>query len=692
MNLDKLLDGELETIIISEPPAELAASFLVLDDEQKSLSSVLNQVLPRLTPLCTVLPLPFRERTPGATNSPFQVLSSHETLSRFQHAFACLDANFLLINAHIDLHPPGELLYALFSQYGYKAPARFFLFANEDLVRDLARDFSTRGAEAVFELSEKGVVQFIRGLEKLVHPSPVRVHRPTIHYRTGWQLTPEQQDLLRLLFAEEQEVSVTDAEGGGNAGRRLVVETGSHRRYFVKLGRWDNLTAEYANYLELIQGKHENYAGRAIGRPEIRGAQAALRFSLARTDEAPSLPLRKFFQQADLPSGERLLRALKERMVSNLRPSLQVEPLEPLRFLRTLPAFFTVEQVEFLSPPSDTRDSYFPPRADQAMRGQRLREFLEQIQQQLQQGYQPEISLSSLTIQEVRYAPDSQGIIAQLSDTATEDLPRLGYKVNLFLPSTNQVSAHALFSSLKLQRGRSVCVKGVVTETLLTSLARARPLGRLGAVEAWRPENRLYDFLFGKPTSDSRDNWQPSCLTTITDARGGDFTHGDFNLTNILVEQRINESPVPWLIDFEKSSADFYPAADWAKLEVEIAVHLTADLAQQHGSEVKPFVQLEHGLWCPRFIDGEWLAPDRLHAGLMSPFRRVVDLEDIVRRLAVESGLTSQRFVDYLFAVFCYSLGALRYAKTEIGKIRAYVKAAVAAKRIEQILSESASL
>jgi hypothetical protein len=567
-------------------------------------------------------------------------------------------------------------------------PFPLFLFASEAHIENLRQQFVPRGITAALPLTSAGLQQLSELLVTIQRPPRLRLTQPSINSSSGWLLTPEQQDSLRLLFPAEREIVVSDIAGGGAATRRFSVATESHRRYFVKLGRWDNLSAEYRNYLDLIQGKHENYAGRALSPPVARGAEAALCFSLASTGEAEeTVSLRKFLQDVDERRGAEFLGNLYSRLVRNLHLA-QGSLFAPQKFLPVLPALLTVKNAHFVPPRQDDAIALAFPPLEKDTSGPSMCRFLDQIDAALARKEQPEVLLKGLLIGEVRFDAKADMVILQLTDGVDQQLQAINYKVNVHLATDGQASAGMLFDSLKLHQGRQVWVQGIITETLLSLVRRQQPACDLGKDGDWEPTRQLYDLLFGCQDR-TQGTWEASPLTNIADAPLGDFTHGDFNLTNILVEQRRHESPIPWLIDFEKSRGDFYPASDWAKLEVEIATHLTPAFSDPSEQATTHLLALEHSLWCPRYIDGEWLVPDTLRQHEVLPaLQKVAKLENTVRMLAAQQ-LTSQRFVDYLWAVYCHSLRAMGLVSTDLGKLRAYVKATIACKRITQILADS---
>jgi hypothetical protein len=669
--------GMLEAFLASAP-AEVGFVFAVIDDDAGRLEPLVRCVLPELEPRCRR----YRMASPSDLEP---------------HLEALLACHFLLINAHVDLHPPGELLYTLLAIYGRKTPVRLFVFVDNRWLAGVSSDLVRRGATAVLPLDEAGIHQLARHLTALEEGSQLwtsrslSLRRPQIAYAAGVHLPPRQEDLVRLLFVEAARVDIAEAGRGDLSTRRLIVETDQQRQYFVKIGRWDSITAEYANYLNLVEGKHENYAGRAIEPPLIRGSEAALRFSFAGAGRATSTPLAAFLHRATASQGEQLLRGLRDRLSRNL--TLQRQAFDPLKFLRVLPALLHLEDGTFVVPGEDgtrsTRGAMaleagdgFPPPQTSRSRGQQLRTLLENVQHQLAQPAPPTVVLRDLAIQEIRAAADGSGVIVQLTDTAADGVPVVGYKVNV------QINNRALLTSLKLQRGGRVHVYGAVRDTLLTLLRRQRPSWHLrGWHDRWRPEDRLYDLLFGQPDGQQAQagvRWQESPLTVLQPVPVGDFTHGDFNLHNILVETREHEAPIPWLIDFERSSRDFYPAFDWAKLEVEIAMHLS----QAQEVSIPELLRCEHALWCPRRFEEEVWVPARVPGGPHDlPLQKVLHWEDTLRRLAAEA-LATPAFADYLFGVLCYSLRALSFAPTAFGKARVYVKAAVACKRLDQILAD----
>jgi len=604
-----------------------------------------------------------------------------------------LQHNLLLINAGIDSHPPGPRLHEVLASTGRKTPTRIFVFADDAFVGGSAGSLVRRGAEAVLPLNDLGLEQLRRQLETLFRlarvwkPVPTASDsRQTIRYNSGLSLAPNQEDLLRLLFVSDADIRVWEAGTGSLSNRQLIVTTRRQRQYFVKLARWDSIAAEYMNYVDLIQGKHENYAGRAIEPPLIRGSEAALRFSLAATRQpvqgrghGTSRTLGEFLFNATTAQGEQLLQSLKGRLESNLQ--LEPRPFDPLKFLRVLPPLFTVEDAAFVNgPDANNNDLTFPNRAADS-RAAELRRFLDAAQESDSGSTRLRVRINDLGIHEIEPTLSTPGVRVRLTDPGTDVMEPVGYRVDVHLRN------RLLVSSLKLRRGRRVSLTGFLGNTLLNQLRAVRPgLDLEGWEQGSLPEERLYDLLLGRFESD-KGEWRPSALTALEDTVGGDFTHGDLNLDNILVEERPNERPVPWVIDFETASADFYPVFDWAKLEVEMAMHLTGDAE----CSVEQLLLHEHSLWCPREFEGMSWVPARSPGQTPSTLlERSMSWENSVRQLAAQ-GLSSPGFADYLFGVLCYGLRALSFVSTGSGKLRVYIKAAVAGKRIGQIVREGVS-
>jgi len=665
--------------------AELPLSFIVIDDAHWRLRSLLKRAVFHLK------------------QCRWKAVSCHSetALKEIETFINSYDCDALLVNAHLDLHPPGKMFRALLATYCGKAPFPVVVLAGEERVDELRDTLLRRGVDAVIPLSIAGVQRLPRHLETVWQLSSPLFSRPVIKPEAlRSRLSHEQLGVLQSLFDEAEDLTCEEVGGKGAATWKLFSSTDKDRRYFVKIGRWDSLVAEYANYLDLIQGRHENYTGRVIGKVVIGGQSGALRFSLAGTGRAKPKVLRDFLRGASVAQGEGLLRGLKRRLVESRAPVTE-SFFRPQRFLRVLPALLTVQFDRFAgpgrreAPPNVLR---FPPRDRSGVTTRRaLREFLSIVAQTSQ-----EVQVETLAIQEIRPEPgDGHGATLQLTDVQENGKPEIGYKVNI------EIAEPSVRSSPKLHRGNRPTIVGSVVSTLddvLWSLCSPLrdPCLSLG-LEQWDPDAWLYDLLFGtKKEGDEYEDWQPSMLEKLQNVPVGDFVHGDFNLNNIIVEERAEER-LPWLIDFEKSAVDFYPAADWAKLEVEMAIHLATEELFSTGEMsnlIRQIYEFEHALWCPvRFAEQMWIPakpqeireePLRRESTSANLFIKTFHWQDTIRRLVAEElpTLTTAEFADYLFAVMCYSLQALRYASAPLGKYATYIKAAVACKRIDQILSE----
>ena len=592
-------------------PSGLALYAAVLDDADKRLTNLLSQS-DRLELDCTTF---HTDTLPG-----------HTSLLRY---------NLLLINSNIDTNPPGYSLYELLARDGRKLPGRIFVFGDDGFLNGCAGDLMRLGAEAVLPLDSGGLEDFRRHLLAIFAAagtwkpgSPLPKPSSCVAYEPDLSLSPNQEDLINRLFVGETEITVREVGKGAPGSRQLIVTTGRQRQYFVKLARWDSITAEYANYVDLIQGKHENYAGRAIEPPVIRGSEAALRFSFAAAqepgkgrDHGTSPTLGEFLLRASLAEGEQLLHILKSRLESNLR--VEPRPFAPLKFLRVLPALIVVDDACFIDGPASANALRFPAITQQAGAAE-LRDFLQQAEGAMTDDAGTRVRLEYLTVDEIEHLADHSGVRIRLTDAPPHSGGAVCYRIDAHFHNP------ALFSSLKLHKGRTLSLEGHLTGTLVSQLRSRRPEIQLDWERAALPEERLYDLLFGTRGAGT-GAWRPSPLADLEGTTGGDFTHGDLNLDNILVEERPNEVPVPWVIDFETASADFYPAYDWAKLEVEMAMHLTGDAR----CTTDQLLFHERSLWCPRQFEGTAWVPAR-RPGQMprTLLERSMSWENKVRQLA----------------------------------------------------------
>ena len=180
--------------------------------------------------------------------------------------------------------------------------------------------------------------------------------------------------------------------------------------------------------------------------------------------------------------------------------------------------------------------------------------------------------------------------------------------------------------------------------------------------------------------------------------------HGDLNLDNILVSGEKHYSY--WLVDFAKTEPEGHTAYDLAKLEVEMRTQILSDLLfdyiiREEGHSKNP-TQVFEGILA-RFTEWEqdlFYPPSGEIEHEISAFVSSMDAPSPVKNLyggilAVRSrasGALGIGYLEYLYALFFYSLSALKFRNlidstysrsAPLPRVLAYLTAAVACKKIQ---------
>lgn len=539
------------------------------------------------------------------------------------------------------------------------------------------QDLTDRGAMAVYSLDTQGWQEFVTHIRDRWFPTLDLAATPEI-LCADRELSDAEKRALQVLLPNSQQVHVFVHEGGYSDTRKFRVTAREGQAYFVKLGRIDLLEREYKNFQEFIADRVPHFSV-SLSAPQQLGLTGLLRMPLIGGAGGTSISFNKFLIDADVSVALDVIDELFEQY-KQLQASLQGsrEDFRPHYYLRVLPPLLVLQFRGFATPatPGPEDKIFLPPEWDEAELPRHLRQFLATLGK-LTGRY----ILQDLYIEEVRQNATSRLAVLQLTneerwfkinlEDAPAELissPKLRYRKPVTLVGELKTHLPGIVSNL-LQTlftdEEAAALGNFPLEWFLDLLLGIWPTGesdKLGTEPADRPD--MAQSLHRMPVA-QRGLMSP--LSRATNLVRG-FTHGDFNLENILIQEH-RRGVTPWMIDFEKSRRDFYPSCDWSKLEIELALHLagTNDLS------FPLMLALERDLWLPRELHtAVGTTRSLVYSEATAKYHTFVEK---IRSQAIPS-LASPKIVDYLFGLVCQALSASRFLNApRAGRRLVYIKA-----------------
>ena len=387
----------------------------------------------------------------------------------------------------------------------------------------------------------------------------------------------EELYIIKRLFANSEVVQIFRMDEGFSGSRIYTVKPRQQLKRILKIDTIDDLEAVQEKQESLIQPRLFRQVGQIRGKVVSAQHLAGACYSLAGAHQEV-LTLSQFLQDHNQVRKEMLDKILGQlrgsmRELYNGSVETELRYWAPL-YSRILPPALTIESAVWAEradlDAQFTLDSSQLSNLSAVPRNKTLNE----VALALRRGEQPELLLKGFVISEVN---SSEGVL-YLQDTLVEQYPAdqllqdkehpiLRFKIHL-QPSQYELLSHPVF-----RRGKKVAIRGVVTDTQETILAR-----HISDVS-----EKDYDFEessfemasagFISPLENLRFLlWEVGREDMIVPAPIiAPVIHGDLNAGNILVEAD-SESPL-WLIDFSDARAG-HVYFDLAKLEVEFRTHV----------------------------------------------------------------------------------------------------------------------
>jgi hypothetical protein len=388
---------------------------------------------------------------------------------------------------------------------------------------------------------------------------------------------PEELYIIKRLFANSDVVQVFRMDEGFSGSRIYTVKPRHQLKRILKIGTIDTMEAVQEKQETLIQPRLFRQVGQIRGK--VVGGQhlAGACYSLAGSSQ-DAMTLSQFLQDHN-----RVRRELLDKILHQLQDSLkelyngsaetELRYWAPL-YSRVLPPSLVIESAVWAE--DNELESKFVLDADDLKTISAIpnNQVLNDIYWAVRNDEHPEVLLRGFEVAEV----NSQEGLLYLQDTLVEQYPAdpllqgkehpiLRFKIHL------QPSQHDLLNHPVFRRGKKVAIRGLVSDTQETILAR-----QIGDITG-------YDYEFG---ADFFELVSANFLSPLENLRFllwevgredmivpsplvAPVLHGDLNAGNILVEAN---SDVPlWLIDFSDARAG-HVYFDLAKLEVEFRTHV----------------------------------------------------------------------------------------------------------------------
>ncbi len=388
---------------------------------------------------------------------------------------------------------------------------------------------------------------------------------------------PEEQYIIKRLFANSDVVQIFRMDEGFSGSRIYTVKPRHQLKRILKIGTIDDLEAVQEKQENLIQPRLFRQVGQIRGKVVSAQHLAGACYSLAGSNQ-DALTLSQFLQDQNRVRKE-LLDKILEQLHESLRELYNGSVETELRYWaplysRILPPQLTIESAVWVEDGEDGAQYTLEAKQLATMSSVPNNKTLNDINNAVRGGERPEVLLQGFEIAEV----NSREGVLYLQDTLVEQYPAdplladkehpiLRFKVHL-QPSQYELLNHPVF-----RRGKKVAVRGLVSDTQESILARhiSDVTGHTYDFEA-----DFFDFAsagFLSPLENLRFLlWEVGREDMIFPAPVvAPVIHGDLNAGNILVEAH---SDVPlWLIDFSDARAG-HVYFDLAKLEVEFRTHV----------------------------------------------------------------------------------------------------------------------
>ena len=388
---------------------------------------------------------------------------------------------------------------------------------------------------------------------------------------------PEEQYIIKRLFANSDVVQIFRMDEGFSGSRIYTVKPRHQLKRILKIGTIDAMEAVQQKQETLIQPRLFQQVGQIRGKVVSAQHLAGACYSLAGSSQ-DAMTLSQFLQDHN-----RVRRELLDKILSQLHDSLkelyngstetELRYWAPL-YARVLPPTLIIESAVWVEDGQEEAPFLLDSQDIATISAVPSSKTLKEIFTAVRSDDHPEVLLRGFEVAEV----NSREGILYLQDTLVEryppdpilqkkEHPILRFKIHL------QPSQHDLLNHPVFRRGKKVAIRGLVSDTLETILAR-----QIGDITG-------DDYKFG---ADFFDLASANFLSPLENLRFllwevgredmivpspvvAPVLHGDLNAGNILVEANAD---VPlWLIDFSDARAG-HVYFDLAKLEVEFRTHV----------------------------------------------------------------------------------------------------------------------
>ena len=497
---------------------------------------------------------------------------------------------------------------------------------------------------------------------------------------------PEELYILKRLFANSETVQIFRMDEGFSGSRIYTVKPQHQLKRILKIGTIDDLEAVQEKQETLIQPRLFRQVGQIRGKVVSAQHLAGACYSLAGSNQQ-ALTLSQFLQDQNRVRKEQL-----DKLLDQLRDSLrelyngsvetELRYWAPL-YSRALPPSLVIESAVWAEEGENGACFTLDCKQMATISAVPNNKTLNEIRAAVRRGDRPEVLLHGFEIAEV----DSREGILYLQDTLVEQYPAdplledkehpiLRFKIYL-QPSQYDLLNHPVF-----RRGKKVSIRGLVSDTQETVLAR-----HISDItgQPYDFDADFFDFAsagFLSPLENLRFLlWEVGREDMIVPAPVvAPVIHGDLNAGNILVEA---DSDVPlWLIDFSDARAG-HVYYDLAKLEVEFRTHVFFRLFDEMVEEklwdvttTTKFILLVENLLLRhaetsfeaftaalRDFQSDWY--DDLYTQFPLYFENLLYFLYSLRQVA--RTLSPERFQQhYPVAVFFQSISALKYRESQL--------------------------
>jgi len=388
---------------------------------------------------------------------------------------------------------------------------------------------------------------------------------------------PEEQYIIKRLFATSDVIQIFRMDEGFSGSRIYTVKPRHQLKRILKIGTIDDMEAVQEKQETLIQPRLFRQVGQIRGKVVSAQHLAGACYSLAGSSR-DAMTLTQFLQDQNSVRRElldKILYQLHDSLKELYSGSTETEMRywAPL-YSRVLPPTMIIESAVWVEDGESASEYVLDSRDLATVSTVPNYKTLNEINTAVREGEHPEVLLRNFEVAEVY---SREGIL-YLQDTLVEQFPAdpllqdkehpiLRFKVFL------QPSQHDLLNHPVFRRGKKVAIRGLVSDTQETVLARqiSDITGSDYDFEADFFDLASANFL--SPLENLRFLlWEVGREDMIVPSPViAPVLHGDLNAGNILLEAN---SDVPlWLIDFSEARAG-HLYFDLAKLEVEFRTHV----------------------------------------------------------------------------------------------------------------------